>query len=63
MVEIQKEEQKRNRNPFGFCMLDGEPCYNPEKVGVVFVCLQCKRTRLEDCLTLNGHIKQWFQIE
>ncbi len=61
--ELQEYVTLKVRSPFGFCMLEGCLCPKPEIVGIIFVCLDCKKYRLEDCLSLNNNIKQWFEVE
>ena len=55
--------EKRDKVSFSFCPNCGESNRNPERVGRLFICKECKRIRLEDCMKLDKVLKQWFNIK
>ncbi|MDO8623179.1 MAG: hypothetical protein Q7R52_02940 [archaeon] len=58
--ELQEYVETSELNPLGFCINCGSVNRHPDKIGIIFVCKECRRTRLEDVLKLEKAYKKWF---
>ena len=56
--ELEEFVEEKAPNRYGFCNLCGGINRNPIKVGMIWICAECRRNRLEDALKMSEDFEE-----
>ena len=57
-AELEEFIEEKELNPTGFCQLCGGINTSPQKVGLIWICSDCRSSRLEDAMKMSEDFRE-----
>ena len=57
---LKENVEIREPNNFGYCVICGDSNRHPERLDIITICIDCKKTRLSDARKIDLCYKKWF---
>jgi len=57
--ELEEEIERKEFCKYGLCMLCGSPNFTPKRMGNVWVCKECRKSRFEDSYSLSKEYRDF----